>query len=109
MRLLHDTASASPGLSEMALLRACGLPECGLGYRRPAQRATAAGLLVYRRARKGNAWRIYATVQDADLDDLRHELLHGNPGPDRARQIMEEVGKIQAEQAASYAAAQGKD
>ena len=105
MRLLHDTASALPGLSQRGLLRACELPECGMGHTRPAQRAARAGLLVYRRAWQGNAWRIYASDRDAELDDLRAELMRGSPTPERAAELAAQIERLREQQAQTWVAA----
>jgi len=95
-----------PGCSKRAALRAAGLPESGLGHARPLNRAITAGLII---ADYENAWvrrpacALFANERDRTLFSLRHELLHGQPSPDRAAEIMAEVDKLRQEQAADFA------
>ena len=46
MRAIADVVSACPGTSKAGALRAAGLPDRGIGYLRPVERACAAGLTV---------------------------------------------------------------
>jgi hypothetical protein len=99
-RELHDIASAMPGCSKRAALRAAGLPVAGMGHARPLDRAIRAGLVLveYERA---NLCRLFATETDRELWHLRAELMAG-PDAERAGQIAAEVRRLRQAQAASW-------
>ena len=104
MAAIADIVSAVPGCSKAAALRAAGLPTCGLGYLRPVNRAIDAGMVIVEYARP-NLCRPFADELARRLFDLRRELM-ASPSPERAAEIMAEVDKIRATQAASYAMAE---
>jgi hypothetical protein len=72
----------------------------------PIQRALAAGVVIEDRS---NPWvprnrhALFANERDQVIFNPRHELLHGQPSLERAEQIMAEVDRLRAEQAATWA------
>jgi hypothetical protein len=105
MRELQAIVSYTPGISKAAALRAAGLPDRGLGYWRPIERTVAAGLVIADRdcpwVRKP-AHALFASERDRTWFYLRQELLHGNPTPERATQILAEIEDLQAVRVASW-------
>jgi len=102
MRELQAIVSAMPGCSQAAALRAAGLPDRGMGYQRPVNRAINAGLLIYVPGLPGRPSKLFASERDRQIFELREELLHGSPDPDRAGQIVAEIETLRGEQAASW-------
>jgi hypothetical protein len=105
MRTLADVVSALPGCSKRGALRAAGLPECGMGHARPLSRAINAGLIFEDRANpwvRRRTYALFATERDRRIFNLRQELLHGSPSPERAEKIRAEVERLRQEQAASW-------
>lgn len=107
MRALADFVSAMPGSSVRAALRGIDHPDAGRGHQRPVQRAESAGLIIVDR---DNRWvptghyALFASQRDRALFNLRAELLHGDPSPARAEEVMAEVNELRAEQAQSWLA-----
>jgi hypothetical protein len=99
MRELRDYVSAVPGCSKAQALRGVGLPDRGLGYLRPVARAIAAGLVI---EEAGRPCHLFANELDRQLWHLRRELF-GSPTAERSADILAEVDKIRAAQAAKYA------
>lgn len=106
MSELADIVSAVPGISKYDALRAAGLPTHGLGSGRSLNRAINAGLIQVDAACpwvRGPAHALFASDLDRQLWHLRQELLKGSPAPERSSEILAEVDKIRAAQAAAYA------
>jgi hypothetical protein len=108
MRVLADVVSACPGISKAGALRAAGLPDRGIGYLRPLERACAAGLVIVERPRP-NLCRLFASELDRDIWHLREERLHGDQSAGRATEILAAIEALRAEQARGYASASRQD
>jgi hypothetical protein len=105
MRELADVVSALPGCSRRGALRAAGLPECGMGHGKPLDRAINAGLIFQDTGNpwaRGNAYALFTNQRDRLIFNLKNELLHGSPSPERAEHIRAEVERLRQEQAASW-------
>jgi hypothetical protein len=109
MRELADVVSACPGISRRGALRAADLPERGLGYGRPLDRAIRAGLIIQDQANpwvRRSHYALFASERDRDLFNLRAELM-SRPTPARAAEIAAEVARLRQAQAAAFADACG--
>lgn len=106
MAELQDIVSAMPGCSRRAALRAAELPERGIGHGRPLNRAIQAGLIIQDISnpwvRRGH-YALFANERDRVIFNLRAELLHGSPTPERAVELAEEIRRLREAQAADYA------
>ena len=106
MAELQDIVSAMPGCSRRAALRAAELPERGIGHGRPLNRAIQAGLIIQDIS---NPWvrhghyALFANERDRVIFNLRAELLHGSPTPERAAELAAEIDELRQAQAADYA------
>lgn len=75
----------------------------------PLQRAINAGLIIVdttSRWAKGNEHLLFRNERARQLFNLRQELLHGNPGPEQAEQLVIQIEALRAEQTATWLAAQ---
>lgn len=106
MAELQDIVSAMPGCSRRAALRAAELPERGIGHGRPLDRAIQAGLIIQDISnpwvRRGH-YALFANERDRVIFNLRAELLHGSPTPERAAELAAVIEEIRATQIADYA------
>src|SRR5258708_40372847 len=102
MRAVADYVSGCPGKSKAEGLRGVGLAHRGLRAYRPINRTIAAGLVI---CEKGSPTRcrLFSAETARELDYLREALLHGEPTPQRSAEILAEVDKIRAAQAAKFA------
>lgn len=98
--MLADIVSAMPGISKAQALRAAGLPDRGLGYLRPVDRTVAARLVIVEHAAPTRC-RLFASERDRELWHLRQELL-GEPTADRAAEIVDQINRLRAQQAATW-------
>jgi hypothetical protein len=104
MAAIRDYVSCVPGYTKADALRGTDRPARGMGAHRPLNRAINAGLILAEHERV-NRCRLFASETDRQLWYLRRELL-ASPSPERAEQIMAEVGRLREAQAAGYALAQ---
>ncbi len=100
--MLADLVSAMPGVSKAGALRGVGLPDRGIGYLRPLDRAIAAGLIIVEHATP-TLCRLFASERDRQVWHLRDELLHSSPTADRASVIDAEIEALRAEAAKDFA------
>jgi hypothetical protein len=103
MREIADVVSALPGISKRGALLAAGLPVSGVNRDAPVHRAVAAGLIIVERERS-NLYRLFATERDRQRWHLRREMLAPGTPADRVAAIRAEIGRLEAERAASWTA-----
>ena len=107
MRALADYVSAQPGCSKAQALRGVGLPDRGLGYLRPVERAIGAGLVIEVHVHR-TLCRLFASERDGELFDLGLELRHGGLSAERLAEIATRIHDLRGQQARAYALAQGE-
>jgi hypothetical protein len=104
MRELADLVSACPGINKSGALRATGRPTQGLGSWRLMERCVGTVLIEDR----ANPWAtrnehlLFRDDRARTIFNLRAELLHGRPTPDRAAELVDEIEQLRAGQVQSW-------